>query len=400
MRRSPLLSSTSLGLGMGLGLMYFLDPQRGRRRRRLAQDQAVHLRNQSSRTLIQGVKHVAFRTQGAWSHLRSTLNRNSEPPSNEVLVARVRSKIGRVTSHPHAIQVSAREGRITLQGSILESEVDPVIHAIQRVPGVQQIQPQFHVFSHSEGVPELQGSRRSDSRSSQSRIFGSFFNAPQSQHTRILLGITGAASVTYSLLLQGQEIYRRWRLPLLIGGAFFLLRSLSPSLSRSKKTLQSIPSFQFSFHQTIHLNVPLQETFSFLSRVENFEKFVTRLQEVRNLGEGRSYWRIQGPLRLPLSWISEVVQFQPQKKIAWSSLSDAHIQNSGQIQFYQTKNESTQIEFEFHYNPPFGLFGLLLSQLLRFDPKNWIQQSLIQMKQALEHEYLQKKTQMIQKTGS
>ena len=384
MRRSLLFTPTSVGLGMGL--MYFFDPQRGRRRRRWAQDRAAHLRNQASRSVTQAIKNVSDRSQGTWSKIKANLSSTSQYPSDPVLEARVRSKIGRVSSHPHALKVSAQDGRVTLQGSILQSEVDPVIHAIQNVPGVQQIQPLIQSFPHSEGIPELQGGKP----------LSPFITRRPSSILQLMTGIAGVGSITLSLLSRNQA--RAIRIPLFAGGAALVMRSLFPSLFQGFSSWDRKKGF--SLHQTIHLNVPLEQTFAFLSRVENFTQFMTHLQEVRSLGDGQSYWRIQGPLRLPLSWVSEVYELHPLQSFAWRSFSDAHLQNSGRMRFFRTQTGGTQVELQFHYNPPLGRLGYVLSRLLGFNPHHWIQQSLVQLKQVLEKEYLPGPIPQIQKTAS
>ncbi|HEU4872992.1 MAG TPA: hypothetical protein VFT44_07825 [Pyrinomonadaceae bacterium] len=49
---------------------------------------------------------------------------NKEDTSNEVLIARVRSKMGRVVLHPSAIEVTSDQGQITLSGSILAHKLN------------------------------------------------------------------------------------------------------------------------------------------------------------------------------------------------------------------------------------------------------------------------------------
>jgi len=60
--------------------------------------------------------------------VQSTKSRFRDVPIGDVvLVERVRSKIGRAVSHPHAIHVTAQNGRVRLSGEILSEEADDLI---------------------------------------------------------------------------------------------------------------------------------------------------------------------------------------------------------------------------------------------------------------------------------
>lgn len=374
MKRSLVFTTT--GLGLGMGLMYFLDPNRGNRRRRLIRDQAVHLRHQGGKALTQSIRDLSHRTQGMWSNLKSLVDFRKEQPSDDLLTARVRSRIGRVTSHPHAIEVSSNEGRVTLRGSILEQEYDAVIHATQRVQGVQQIQPQLNSYFQAEGVPELQGGRR------RKQAALDFMQVRWAPATRFLIGSMGAVSMIYAL----SRPFRRERVflqaSLMIGGSLMVLRSTTQLQFRQLLGIEKREGF--SIHKTMNVQAPIEEVFRFWSKVENYSQFVTRAQEIRDLGEGRSYWRVEGPLGIPLSWIAEVYEISPQQKIAWRSLSDAHVQNSGEVRFYKDEIGGTKIELEFNYYPPLGIFGVAMAKIFRADPRKWIEDSFIQMKQIME----------------
>src|SRR3954471_24938590 len=104
------------GFLLGLGVAYMLDPDRGARRRGLVRDKAAH----AGHRLADGVGATAAdlqnRAGGVAARLRSRLRR--EEVADEVLHERVRSAIGRVASHPHAITVIALEGTVTLQSPV------------------------------------------------------------------------------------------------------------------------------------------------------------------------------------------------------------------------------------------------------------------------------------------
>ena len=71
----------------------------------------------------------------------------SEPRSDNVLIARVRSKMGRVISHPSSIEVTADQGRITLSGPILAHELNDLLTTIARIPDVVEVENRLEVHN-------------------------------------------------------------------------------------------------------------------------------------------------------------------------------------------------------------------------------------------------------------
>lgn len=138
MKRAWVLIS---GIGLGAGLMYLLDPNRGRRRRALLRDKAVHLSRRSGRALAIVARHLRNRARGLVAKTRSRLA--SQAVSDEVLVERVRARIGHVISHPRAISVTASQGCVTLSGPIPAREAGPLLSAISSLPGVASVRDQL-----------------------------------------------------------------------------------------------------------------------------------------------------------------------------------------------------------------------------------------------------------------
>jgi hypothetical protein len=143
------------GAGIGAGLMYFLDPQAGRRRRALVRDQLVHLAHEAEDALDATARDVAHRTEGVVAEARARLRR--EQPSDEVVAGRVREKLGHYTSHPGAIEVAVRDGQVSLSGPILAAEAPGLRQAVRRVRGVRELEDRLEVHESAEGIPALQG---------------------------------------------------------------------------------------------------------------------------------------------------------------------------------------------------------------------------------------------------
>src|SRR5512141_1272544 len=126
------------GLGLGAGIMYAFDPDRGTRRRALARDKMIHLVRTSERAVDKASRNLTHRAWGLMAGARSALGDHGA--SDMILVNRVRSAIGRAVSHPHAIEVTAQEGRIVLRGPVLVDEIDRLIEAATNTRGVHGIE--------------------------------------------------------------------------------------------------------------------------------------------------------------------------------------------------------------------------------------------------------------------
>ena len=150
-------------LAIGAAAMYLLDPDRGARRRALIRDKAIR----ASRRTREGAAAVGTdlknRTTGALAEMRGLVA--SRAVDDRTIEARVRSRLGRVCSHPGAVAVFASDGEVTLSGPVIANEHDDVIRATRSVRGVNMVFDALDVHDDAAGVPALQGGRtRPDQR--------------------------------------------------------------------------------------------------------------------------------------------------------------------------------------------------------------------------------------------
>lgn len=135
--------------------MYFLDPDRGGRRRALIRDQAVRALRSTRRSVRDRAVDVRNRAAGKVTELRNA--RSEARPSDEQLIARVRSELGHHVEHVRPIQVTAENGRVVLRGPVLREELDDVLAAVRSVRGVSDVDNQLEVHDAPAATPALQG---------------------------------------------------------------------------------------------------------------------------------------------------------------------------------------------------------------------------------------------------
>ena len=176
--------------GTGAGLMYLFDPERGKLRRALLRNKAVHISKIANDTAGKTRRDIRNHLQGAFAEVESVFVDNG-PVSNDVLAARVRSKLGRVVSHPSAVEVKAVDGLIILSGPILADEVHPLLDSVIAIHGVKNIENNLELHEQPGDIPALQGGRKR-----LGQVFGPL-KANWSPTTRFVATVAGSALAIY-----------------------------------------------------------------------------------------------------------------------------------------------------------------------------------------------------------
>src|SRR5512146_218346 len=145
------------GMGVGATLMFLLEPTAARRRA-IVRDKTVSVSRKFGRLTARASRDLANRSKGLVSEIRARVSDNA--PTGQVLAARVRSRLGRAVSDPGGILVLVNDGRVTLRGPVLASEVDDLVRAVSGVRGVNEVVNELEVHQSAANVPALQGRRR------------------------------------------------------------------------------------------------------------------------------------------------------------------------------------------------------------------------------------------------
>lgn len=150
------LASIIGSVALGAVAMYAFDPDKGRRRRALARDKAYSLLLDTRHAAGATRRDVAHRLDGLQARARRLWS--AEPTADDLqLIERVRARMGRMVAHPHALQVGALSGRVTLSGPVLAHEKSPLLTAVRGVWGVNGVEDLLVVHDHPESIPSLQG---------------------------------------------------------------------------------------------------------------------------------------------------------------------------------------------------------------------------------------------------
>ncbi|MBN1208203.1 MAG: SRPBCC family protein [Myxococcaceae bacterium] len=358
------------GVGLGAAVMYWADPRSGRSRRAHVREKALHGVHGARDGIEVVARDMAHRARGLFHRLRGRLR--AEEVEDVTLEARVRSALGRVCSHPGAIQVSCRQGRVQLKGPVLMSEVKQVLARVRHVRGVQEIDDALEAHAEAGSHPDLQGGVGRPGERPE------LLQHHWSPSARFLVGLGSVGLIAYGLT-------RRGGLRPVLGGAGLLLglRSLM-NLELKRLVGMGEGALGLSFQKDITVNAPVDEVFAFWQAMHNFPRFMSHVEDVQLLSEGRSRWKVRGPAGIRFEWDAVITRLEPGRVLAWKSVEGAMVENAGVIHFEDVGGGRTRLDIRLSYNPPAGILGHAFARLLGADPKKQMDDDLLRFKSLME----------------
>ncbi len=359
-----------IGFLLGVISSYYLDPVSGRRRRALTKDRFVSVSSKLPPTFGAAGRDLAHELKGIVAGFRSWIRH--EPVSDQVLVERVRAKLGRAVSHPRAIEVLAQDGSVVLLGAVLADEFRGLLSAVESIQGVREVHHELEVHESGANVPSLQGDGRRPS--SQFEMMQSNWS-PAFRHL--------SAGVACGLLVFGFRGKMTRRAITLPTASLLLLRAIT---NTELKRLVGIGAGRraVDVHKTLHIDLPVDEVYSFWKNFKNFPEFMPHLREVRELDDARSHWVAYGPGHTTFEWTSVVTRADLNSLLAWKSEPGSSVPNAGVVKFTPNRWGGTQVDIQMSYNPPGGMLGDAIATLLRRDLKTALDQGLLRLKSLLE----------------
>lgn len=142
---------TLTGFGIGLGLMYYFDPDLGRRRRALARDKLTRALNDLDDATEITLRDARNRFQGFLSETLSLLPGPQIP--DERLEGRIRSVLGHRVAQSRKVDISVHNGTVVLSGSVHPADTKRLLSAIRLVRGVRHVENRLE--AGDESSPQL-----------------------------------------------------------------------------------------------------------------------------------------------------------------------------------------------------------------------------------------------------
>lgn len=360
----------AVGAATGASLTYLFDPARGRRRRALMRDQGVRLEHRSVDAADTVRRDLRNRARGICIDARKRLTPMFV--TDDVLRERVRARIGRVVSHPHAIEVDVSLGLVKLRGPVLASEVERLASAVSRMRGVIGVVNDLEIHAAPDAVSGLQGEPRP--RESQPE----FLQVNWSPAARAIATAAGGA-----LVLGGA---RGRGLAGTVAGATGMALIARAATNIELPRLIGVGGRRRGTQvaKTINIDAPVDEVYAFWTEMQNYPRFMSHVREVQAIAPETYRWVVDGPAGAPVEWEARITERVPNQKLAWQSVPGSPIEQSGVTRFDANPDGSTRVTVRLTYNPPAGAVGHVVATLFQRDPKHEMVDDLLRLKSLME----------------
>jgi uncharacterized membrane protein len=363
--------------GVGAALVYFLDRDRGARRRHLVADQFVHATKKTADALGVTGRDLSNRSRGLAATVRSRLV--DDGGGDDVVIAdRVRAELGRLVSHPGAIEVQVQNGNVLLRGPVLTDEADQLIEGVKKVRGVSEVESQIERRDSPDNVPALQGTPRLPADKFE------LLQTNWSPSTRLAAAVAGGAVATAAL---GRDRGNLLTKTIGLAGLALFVRGTTNKpfdelfgvgAGRRAVTLQ----------KAINIVAPIEEVFAWLTDWERWPEWMSHVREVSvsgDRGEGeRTHWVVDGPAGTTVSWDAITTRFVPQDLVGWKTVDGSPIAHAGVMKFSTNDDGSTRVDIRMSYNPILGAAGHAVAVAFGRDPKKQLDDDLARVKTAIE----------------
>jgi len=372
-RRRPDPASLILAAAGGAIATSAVTALRDNARRTRAKNRMTSAASHTAYLMGKAARDAKNRASGAAASAKSLMRK--EHASDETIVARVRSRLGRIVTHPHAIQVTAQDGHVVLSGPILRPEVGHVLHEIRKVRGVRDVESRLEVHPHGNNVPALQGPGRPP-------------RAPELLQERWTPSLRVGAAVLGAVVATAGAVRiprsRASGLGLAGIGSLLLARAVFDEPLRRFLGLGGTRR-SVDIQKTITIDAPLDQVFAYFSNIERFPEFMDHAKKITSTGDGRSHWKVRGPLGTSVEWDAEVTSFKPNHHVAWKSVDRALVKQAGIIRFEPAlEGRGTRVDVHLCYNPIAGYVGHGIASLFKVDAKTSLDDDLLRLKSLLE----------------
>lgn len=346
------------GLAAGCATMYYLDPQRGKRRRAFVRDQGVHAAHAVANTCEKAGRDFAHRTAGILAGMKC---KSEGIVSDDVLLERVRSAVGHAVD-ASKLEISVTNGTVIVAGRVPSAEAKRLLKKIWSIHGVRGLDAS--ALTLEDGSSGSSTLRQRPVRWTPAK--------------QAIVGAGGAFASAGAIAIGGAV-----GVVLGVSGAAAMIRAIS------NRPLSSIVgrngrAAAIDVQKTINIHVPVAQVFDFWADPLNYPKALAHVVDVSKTGFNRYRWHVAGPAGTEVKWEGRIVRLEANKLLEWASFPDSMVRNEGTVRLDSNDDGSTTVHVRLHYIPPVGLLGHFVAELFRADPKNELHSDLARLKTMFE----------------
>ena len=128
-------------------------------------------------------------------------------------------------------------------------------------------------------------------------------------------------------------------------------------------------------HESIEVQAPVVDVFTYWSNLEHFPSIMSNVEEVRVIDQETSHWRVNGPLGKSVEFDAKTTEMSPERGIGWNSI-DGDVSTSGEVRFEEVDPGRTLIDVTMNYADPLGgKVGEVVANAIS-NPENMLREDL------------------------
>jgi uncharacterized membrane protein len=137
--------------------------------------------------------------------------------------------------------------------------------------------------------------------------------------------------------------------------------------------------------KSVTVNRPQAELYEYWRNLENLPRFMSHVRSVQRHGAGRSHWVLAGPRGTVLKFDAQITVDRPNEMIGWQTLPGSAVHHRGYVKFLPAPGDrGTEVHIALEYEPPGGMAGKFLGNLLGALTEQQIQEEIRNFKRIME----------------
>lgn len=137
--------------------------------------------------------------------------------------------------------------------------------------------------------------------------------------------------------------------------------------------------------KTVTIQKSPEELYSYWRNLANLPTFMKHVRSINVIDDKRSHWVANAPAGQTVEWDAEIIQDEPNRLIAWASVENADVDNSGFVRFTPAPGDrGTEVKVVMEYDVPGGMVTAALAKLFGEEPEQQIGDELRRFKMLME----------------
>jgi uncharacterized membrane protein len=154
---------------------------------------------------------------------------------------------------------------------------------------------------------------------------------------------------------------------------------------RTARRAQRPARARYDVRKSVVIECTPEEAYTYWRDVQKLPTFMTMVAQVEAIDDRRSHWSVRGPGGADFSWDSEIIQDQPNQRIAWRTLPGAPLPNTGEVRFIPLSNgRGTEVRLGMSYDESSSKLLSTLGKVFSKGLEIHVRQDLRRFKQLME----------------